>query len=84
MPAGTDLSQIKEVNVAMRSCRRVQCAINCEHYIKETSVCIGYHMTPQNHNETCQCTLLVTGRSGLTLPIDGEKYMYTGIVIKDI
>ncbi len=78
MPAGIDLTQIKSVNVAMRSCRQLQCAIKCEHYIKEKSVCTGYHVTQLENADMCQCTLLATGGSGLTVALDGEKYMYTG------
>ncbi len=81
MPSETDLTQIGTVNLTMRSCRQLQCAIMCERYIKENSVCIGYYMSPQHHTYVCQCTLLVTGGTGASVPLDGKKYMYTGKVI---
>ena len=78
MPTETDLSNVATVNITISPCRQLQCAIICEHYIKENHICIGYTVAPLSNAEVCQCSLLVTHGNGATVPFGGKVYINSG------
>ena len=78
MPAETNFQQVAAINITMRSCRQLQCASICEHYIRENHLCIGYYVIPFGNVEVCKCALLVTHGNGATVPLGGKVLINSG------